>query len=218
MTLAIFDLDHTLLCDDSDNMWGDFIVEQGLVDGPSYSQRNQQFYQDYKNSSLDANAYLTFVAQALSQFEPASLVELHRQFMHEKVMPVILNKGRELLQQHRQQGHVLMIITATNRFITGPIAAELGVDVLIAADLEMKAGRYTGQPKGVPTFKQGKVIRLEQWLSENDSELAGAYFYSDSHNDLPLLELVDNPVAVDPDEKLKAFAEANSIPIISLRD
>lgn len=218
MTLAIFDLDHTLLSDDSDNMWGDFIVEQGLVDEESYAKQNEQFYQDYKTGRLDAIAYLNFVAKPLSQIEPEILSKLHHQFMREKVEPVILAKGLALLDEHRQKGDLLMIITATNRFITGPIAERLGVDVLIAADLEVKEGRYTGKPSGVPTFKEGKVIRLQQWLKDNEQQLEGAYFYSDSHNDIPLLKLVEHPTAVDPDDKLREFAKQQKMPVITLRD
>jgi HAD superfamily hydrolase (TIGR01490 family) len=218
MTLAIFDLDHTLLSDDSDNMWGDFIVERGLVDGPSYSEKNERFHQDYKNGCLDARQYLSFVAEPLSRQKPEALAELHREFMLEKINPVILQKGRVLLEKHRQQGHLLMIITATNRFVTAPIAEALGVDVLIAAELAMEHGRYTGQPCGTPTLGEGKVIRLKEWLEEHDEDLTGAYFYSDSHNDIPLLKVVDNPVAVDPDDTLRQFAEENAMPLMSLRD
>lgn len=218
MALAIFDLDNTLISGDSDNLWGDFIVEQGLVDEKSYAQQNEKFFQDYKMGSLDAIAYLNFVAKPLSNLEAATLKNLHKQFMQEKIEPVVLAKGLALVDKHRQKGDLLMIITATNRFITEPIAKRLGVDVLLAADLEMKDGRYTGKPTGVPTFKEGKVVRLKQWVKENDEQLSGACFYSDSHTDIPLLELVDHPVVVDPDDKLRAFAEHSGMPIISLRE
>lgn len=218
MTLAIFDLDHTLICEDSDNMWGEFVCAQGLVDAEQYGKKNEQFYQDYKDGSLDAQAYLRFVAEPLSRLSMDQLAVLHQQFMLERVMAVMQEKAQALLQKHRDQNHTLMIITATNHFITQPIAEFLKVDYLLAAELEIKDGHYTGEPFGVPTFKEGKVIRLQQWLEENKRSIDGAYFYSDSHNDLPLLKLVEHPVAVDPDDTLRQYAIEHDMPIISLRD
>lgn len=217
MPLAIFDLDNTLLGDDSDYLWGQFIIEQGLVDEESYSEGNERFYQDYVRGDLDIYAYLAFVAEPLKRYSQAQLDSLHQQFMAAKIEPVILEKGRELLAEHRRQGHQLMIITATNSTITAPIAKALGVEVLLAPELEVVDGYITGEVIGTPTFQQGKVSRLQQWLAQHGGDLGGAFFYSDSHNDLPLLKVVDNPVAVDPDDTLRAYAQANGMPIISLR-
>lgn len=217
MTLAIFDLDNTLIADDSDNLWGEFIVEQGLVDPDSYGSANDQFYEDYKSGSLNIFAYLEFVAQALSGFDEQELEVLHAKFMEEKINAVMLPKAEALLESHKAKGHTVMIITATNTFITEPIAKALGVDIILGADLERINGRFTGKVVGIPTFKEGKVKRLNQWLSEKNESMEGAYFYSDSHNDLPLLEIVENPVAVDPDETLLLAAKDKGFSVISLR-
>lgn len=218
MTLAIFDLDNTLIGGDSDNLWGQFVCERGLVDAEDFAARNEQFYQDYKNGSLDIDAYLRFALSSLAG-HPRELIDAwHREFMRTKIEPLLLPQAGQLLADHRQRGHQLLIITATNEFITRPIAELLGVSELIACEGEIVDGRYTGEPRGIPSFHAGKVTRLRQWLAKHDADLAGAFFYSDSHNDLPLLELVDNPVAVDPDDKLRARALAQGWPVISLRD
>lgn len=217
MKLAIFDLDNTLLGDDSDYLWGRFLVEQQLVDGEIYERENQRFYDEYKGGTLDIREFLAFSLEPLSRLEPPQLKELHARFMAEKITPVMLPAAAELLARHRAQGDYLLIITATNRFVTGPIAEALGVDDLLASDPEMVDGRYTGQVEGTPCFREGKVTRLEQWLKKNGLNLAHSYFYSDSHNDLPLLEMVSQPVAVDPDETLAAHAKTKGWPIITLR-
>lgn len=217
MTLAIFDLDNTLIGDDSDNLWGEFIVEQGLVDSKSYGNSNERFYEDYKTGNLDIFAYLEFVAKALAGFDEKELEVLHAKFMEEKIEAVMLPKAEALLASHKAKGHTVMIITATNTFITRPIAKALGVDIILGADLEKIDGRFTGKVVGIPTFKEGKVTRLNQWMAENNEVLKGAYFYSDSHNDLPLLEIVENPIAVDPDEKLLLAAQEKGFRVISLR-
>lgn len=218
MTLAIFDLDNTLIAGDSDNLWGQFVCERGLVDAEDFAARNEQFFQDYKRGSLDIDAYLRFALSSIAGRSREELDSWHREFMHTMIEPLLLPQAVELLADHRRRGHQLLIITATNEFITRPIAELLGVSELIACEGEIVEGRYTGEPRGIPSYHAGKVTRLQQWLQGRDMDLVGSFFYSDSHNDLPLLELVDNPVAVDPDDILRARAELEDWPIISLRD
>lgn len=217
MTLAIFDLDNTLLAGDSDHAWGEFLVARGLVDGAWYKARNDGFYADYCRGALDILAYSEFVFSVLARETPATLAAWHRDFMAEKVAGMILPKGRALLARHREQGHRLLIITATNRFITAPIAAELGVTDLLATEPEVRDGRYTGKVAGVPCYQAGKIERLQQWLEEHGESAEGCWFYSDSRNDIPLLEFVAHPVAVDPDEALRSHAGRRGWPILSLR-
>jgi HAD superfamily hydrolase (TIGR01490 family) len=219
MALAIFDLDNTLLAGDSDHAWGEFLAERGWVDAVSYRAGNDRFYADYCRGELDVIAYNEFVLAVLAKETLATLAAWHSEFMKEKINAMILPKGRELLAKHREQGHRLLIITATNRFITAPIAAELGIarDDLIATEPEMKAGRYTGHVAGIPCYQHGKIERMQQWLAEHQESAAGAWFYSDSRNDIPLLEFVTHPVAVDPDEALRAHAASNSWAVLSLR-
>ncbi len=217
MALAIFDLDNTLLNGDSDYLWGQFLVEQGIVDGPSYERENQRFYDEYKAGTLDIFEFLHFGLRPLAEHDMATLNAWHRQFMAEKIAPIMLPQAKELLQKHRSQGDFLLIITATNRFVTAPIAEAFGVDEMLATDPEIRDGRYTGEVEGTPCFQQGKVTRLNQWLAQNGRNLADSWFYSDSHNDLPLLELVDHPVAVDADETLSDHAKQRGWQQISLR-
>lgn len=217
MTLAIFDLDNTLLAGDSDHAWGEYLVEQGHVDGVWYKSENDRFYSDYCRGELDVIAYSEFVFSVLAREDADTLAAWHAGFMAQKVAQMILPKGRELLARHREAGHRLLIITATNRFITGPIARELGVDELIATEPEMKSGRYTGKVAGIPCYQHGKIDRLQEWLNLNNESAEGCWFYSDSRNDIPLLEFATHPVAVDPDEALRAHAAANSWPVMSLR-
>ncbi|MDZ7803014.1 HAD family hydrolase [Thiohalophilus sp.] len=218
MALAIFDLDNTLLNGDSDYLWGRFLAEQGRVDGETYERENHRFYEEYKSGQLDIREFLAFSLRPLSEIPPSQLNELHRQFMAREIRPRITPAARALLDKHRARDDFLLIITATNRFITGPIAEELGVDDLLATDPEQVDGRYTGQVSGIPCFREGKVQRLEQWLKQTGLNLADSWFYSDSHNDLPLLERVPHPVAVDPDETLADHASARGWPILSLRE
>ena len=217
MSLAIFDLDNTLLSIDSDHAWGEFLVEQGAVDPVAYREANERFLADYNAGTLDMAAFLEMALKPLAENTPEQLAAWHQQFMASKIEPHILPKAEELLARHRTKGDTLLIITATNRFITGPIAERLGVDDLIAVEPEMVDGRYTGRVDGVPSYREGKVIRLQAWLEAQDITMDGAWFYSDSHNDLPLLEKVDHPVAVDPDDTLRAHAEAQGWPVVSLR-
>ncbi len=218
MTLAIFDLDNTLLGGDSDHAWGEFLVEEGIVDAGEYQKANDTFYQQYLDGELDIQRYLNFALQPLAQHSMSELLLWRERFMERKVQPMLLHKASALLDQHREQGHTLMIITATNRFVTEPIADLLGVDHLIATEPELVNGRYTGEVAGTPCFQDGKVTRLNDWLAACGESLAGAWFYSDSHNDAPLLGKVDHPVAVDPDPTLKALARDNNWPVMSLRD
>lgn len=217
MKLAIFDLDNTLLFGDSDHMWGQFLIEQGLVQRESYERENDRFYREYRAGTLDIFEFLRFSLRPLAENPLDALLALRHQFVLSKIQPIITPASRALLRQHREAGHTLLIITATNHFITEPIAAALGVDDLIATDPEFKGGRFTGNVAGVPSFREGKVKRLEQWMAKRGANLADSWFYSDSHNDLPLLELVTHPVAVDPDETLMQHARAKGWPVISLR-
>lgn len=215
--LAIFDLDNTLLAGDSDYLWGKFLAGRGMVDPEFYEQENQRFYEEYKAGDLDIFEFLAFSLKPLSDLTPASLASLHQEFMAECIRPIITPAARQLLAKHRTNGDILLIITATNRFITAPIAEELGVPNLLATDPEMVNGRYTGQVAGIPCYREGKVERLQLWLQQTNYNLAESWFYSDSHNDLPLLEMVTHPVAVNPDETLADHAAAKGWPIISLR-
>ena len=217
MTLAIFDLDNTLIAGDSDHLWGQFVCEQALVDSASFARDNERFYRDYQAGNLDIDAYLRFALGPLKGRSPDELAPLHRQFMREKIEPIILPQALRLIDSHRRQGHRLLVITATNHFITRPIVDALGIADLLACEAEISDGRYTGEPTGIPSYHSGKVLRLQAWLQQQQLALAGSWFYSDSHNDLPLLEQVDYAVAVDPDPTLKARARESSWPIISLR-
>ena len=215
--LALFDLDNTLLGGDSDHAWGDYLCERGILDAIAYKARNDAFYQDYLAGRLNITDYLNFSMEILGRTEMPQLEQWHREFMRDCVEPIILAKGEALLAEHREAGDKLLIITATNRFITAPIATRLGVETLLATECEMADGRYTGRTTDVPCFKEGKVTRLNRWLADNGLNLNDSYFYSDSMNDLPLLEQVTRPFAVDPDPNLRAEAEKRDWPVISLR-
>ena len=217
MRLALFDLDNTLLAGDSDHSWGEFLCQRGLVDAAEYQARNDAFYADYCAGKLDVVAYQNFSQAILGRTDMAQLAQWHREFMAEVIEPIILAKGEALLAQHRAAGDKLVIITATNRFVTGPIAERLAVDTLLATECGMQDGRYTGQITGIPCYQDGKVTRLNQWLAETGLSLDGSYFYSDSRNDLPLLQVATNPVAVDPDDVLRGIANERGWPVISLR-
>ncbi len=217
MALAIFDLDNTLLAGDSDHAWGEFACEIGLVDVELFGSRNDAFYQDYLDGQLDIQAYLRHALAPIAGQSLAQAAEWHQQFMRSKIEPMVLAAGLELIEQHRLRGDTLMIITATNRFITAPIAERLGVPHLLACDVEIRDGHYTGEPEGIPTYAAGKVVALEAWLAESGLDLEGSCFYSDSHNDIPLLEAVERAVAVDPDERLRRHAGNRGWEIISLR-
>ena len=218
MPLALFDLDNTLIAGDSDHGWGEFLVGKKIVDADYYKQMNDQFYQDYQNGRLDMSAYLEFSLAPLGKLSHVELKQLHSQFMEEVIEPLWLTKAETLLQKHRDSGDTLMIITSTNRFVVEPICNKLGVEHLIATELEQKNDQYTGQVSGIPSYKEGKVTRLNQWLEQSGLDMAGSSFYSDSINDLPLLEIVDHPVTVDPCSQLRVVALQRGWDIISLRD
>lgn len=218
MPLAIFDLDNTLIAGDSDYSWGEFLVRHNQVDPERYRAMNEKFYRDYEEGRLDIHEYLAFALRPLAEIPPETLAALHRQFMEEVVAPMWLPRAVALLQQHRARGDYLLVITSTNRFVVDPICQKLGVDDLIATEPAADDRGYTGEVAGIPAFREGKVARLRQWLEENGGSLEGSCFYSDSINDLPLLEIVDSPVAVDPDAALARIAGERDWPIISLRD
>jgi HAD superfamily hydrolase (TIGR01490 family) len=217
MALALFDLDNTLLDGDSDYLWGCFLAEHGIVDAEAYESENQRFYDQYLEGSLDIHEFLRFQLKPLASHKRAQLEAWREQYLVEKIDPILLPHARALLDKHRAQGDQLLIITATNRFITEPIAKRYGVDQLLATEPEIVAGEYTGAVNGTPCFQTGKVEQLHNWLEKENQTLEGSWFYSDSHNDLPLLEQVEHPVAVDPDDKLKSHARAMGWPITSLR-
>lgn len=218
MALAIFDLDNTLLDGDSDYLWGQFLAQQGRVDANFYEKENQRFYDEYVDGTLDIFEFLEFSLAPLSQMSMNELTELHNQFMDKYIRPAITNKSRALIQKHISSKDTLLIITATNLFITAPIAEELGIKNILATEPEIVNNQYSGKVFGTPCFREGKVERLKDWLKETGGNLADSCFYSDSHNDLPLLEMVIKPVAVDPDETLRSHAEMKGWDIISLKD
>jgi HAD superfamily hydrolase (TIGR01490 family) len=218
MRLALFDLDNTLLGGDSDHAWGDYLCQRGILDGAAYKTRNDAFYQDYLAGTLNLTDYLNFSLEILGRTAREQLDEWHRDFMRDCVEPMILPKAVELIARHRDAGDTLVVITATNRFVTAPIVERLGIETLLATECEVVDGRYTGKTTDVPCFREGKVTRLNRWLQENNFSLDDSYFYSDSMNDLPLLEQVTHAVAVDPDENLRAQAALRGWPVISLRD
>ncbi|MCX4186366.1 HAD family hydrolase [Methylophaga sp. OBS4] len=218
MALAIFDLDNTLLGGDSDFLWGRYLCENGIVDADAYRRANEHYYQQYLEGSLDIYEFLEFVFKPLASHSLGQLYEWRENYLQQKIKPIILPAAKALIAQHRAKGDTLLIITATNSFITSPIAEMLAIEHLIATEPELIDGRYTGHVAGIPSFHQGKVDRLKQWLVEQNQDLQGSIFYSDSHNDLPLLELVDTAVAVDPDPKLQAVAQQRGWKILSLRE
>ncbi|MCS5582236.1 MAG: HAD-IB family hydrolase [Pseudomonadales bacterium] len=218
MPLTIFDLDETLIAADSDHEWGQFVVDKGLVDAQKHKKKNDDFYEQYKAGQLDIDEYLQFSCSVLTQYSIEDLHRFRSEFVAQRILPIILDKAQDLVKKHRELGDTLLVITSTMEFVTRPIVDEFGIDILIAPDPEIVSNRYTGRIVGVPSFAAGKVTRLKQWLANRQDSLEGSSFYSDSHNDLPLLRLVDNPVAVDPDPILREKAEENQWPIISLRD
>lgn len=217
MTLALFDLDNTLLAGDSDHSWGEYLISKGLVDAKEYGKANDAFYEDYKNGTLDIVAYQEFALAALIPLTPEQRDQLHNEFMRTIIAPMMLPQAQALVEKHRNLGHTLVIITATNSFVTGPIAQSLGIDTLLATEPEIVNQMFTGKITGVPCFQEGKITKLNAWLKSKKHSLEGAWFYSDSANDLPLLKLVDNPVAVDADDRLLSYAREHNWPCISLR-
>jgi HAD superfamily hydrolase (TIGR01490 family) len=215
--LALFDLDNTLLAGDSDFEWGQFLIEQGVLDREVYEARNEEFFAQYKAGTLDIYEFLDFQLKPLSRHPRTVLETWHREFMTRKILPIVRDSARELVERHR--GDLRAIITATNSFVTGPIATAFGVEHLIATEPEERDGEFTGQVTDIPCFREGKVQRLEAWLETQGRSLDSfeqSWFYSDSLNDLPLLAKVTHAVAVDPDDTLRAHAQAHGWPVISL--
>jgi len=217
MKLALFDLDNTLLEGDSDVEWAQFLIEEGVLHPEQYHAKNQWFAERYKDGTLDIQEFLDFQLKPLSEHERERLDAWHEDFMQRKIRPIIRGKAMDLLASHSDA--VRAIVTATNRFITMPIALELGIDNLVATDIEELDGRFTGRPLGTPCFREGKIQRVNEWLASLGRRLADyeSWFYSDSLNDMPLLERVDHPVAVDPDPTLWAYARERGWDIISLK-
>ena len=221
MRLALFDLDNTLLAGDSDHAWGRFLAEVGAVDAESYTRANDDFYAQYLAGTLDIYEFCRFVFQPLVAHPLPRLEQWRGAFLRERIQPMIAPGAAKLLAQHRAAGDTLLIITATNSFVTRPIADLLGVDNLIATEPEFRDGRYTGELAATPCFQEGKIERLRDWLRDRGEPLqamANACFYSDSRNDIPLLEAVGEPVAVDADPALAAHARQRGWPHISLRE
>jgi len=217
MKLVLFDLDNTLLAGDSDFEWAQFLIEQGVLDREVYEARNQSFYDQYKAGTLDIHEFLDFQLKPLSRHPRAQLDAWHREFMAQKILPIIRDSARNLVASHADA--LRAVITATNSFVTAPIVREFGIEHLIATEPEEKNGSFTGKVTGVPCFREGKVARLESWLASRGANLGAfeaSWFYSDSLNDLPLLERVTNPVAVDPDDTLRTHAERHGWPVITL--
>lgn len=217
MQLAIFDLDNTLIGGDSDYLWGEYLCEHGHIDDHDHRHAHRQYYEDYKAGKLDIHDFLRFQFKPLAENALADLERWRQDYLETKIRPIMLPRAQELIEDHRQRGHELLIITATNRFITEPIAAALGIKSLIASEPRFEAGRYTGEIEGIPSYREGKVQRMHEWLQARGETSCEQWFYSDSHNDLPLLEAVDHPVAVDPDDMLRQTAEERGWPVISLR-
>ena len=219
MELALFDLDNTLLSGDSDYEWAQFLVERGVLERAEYEAKNDRFFLQYKEGTLDIHEFLEFQLAPLAHTPREKLDEWHGEFMRTRIAPIIRTKGKELVRRHLRDNHLCVIVTSTNAFIAGPIARAFGVDHLLATELEVEDGRFTGKPSGVPCFREGKVTRLAEWLGSQGRTLASfsaSWFYSDSQNDLPLLERVTNPVAVNPDEILRREASARGWHVVSL--
>ncbi|HWH40792.1 MAG TPA: HAD family hydrolase [Usitatibacter sp.] len=215
--LVLFDLDNTLLESDSDHAWAQFLIEEGVLDAAHYKAKNDWFYECYMNGTLDIHEFLDFQLKPIANVPREQLDRWHAEFMHRKIRPMIFPHAKALIESHADA--LTAIVTATNRFITEPIAAELGIPNLLATEIEEVDGFFTGKPSGTPNFREGKIQRVNDWLAEMGHSLADfeSWFYSDSRNDLPLLEKVDHPVAVDPDSTLRAEAEKRGWPIISLK-
>lgn len=220
MNLALFDLDNTLLAGDSDFEWAQFLISKGVLDREVHEARNLAFYEDYKAGTLDIYAFLKFQLAPLARHDRRQLDAWHREFMATRILPLITPSARQLVARHRDDGDLCVMVTATNSFVTGPICREFGIPHLIATVPACEDGRFTGAPRGIPAFKEGKITRLNLWFEEMGlwwGAFEHSTFYSDSHNDLPLLERVTHPVAVDPDDTLRAHAAARGWPILSLR-
>lgn len=220
MNLALFDLDNTILAGDSDYNWSRFLIQEGYLDGAIHAEKNEKFYADYKAGTLDIYAFVEFQFKPLARNPRTVLNQLLKKYVEEVIKPMITEKARALVKRHQDEGDLIIVITATNSFITKPIAELFGIENLIGTDPEEKEGEFTGKVSGLPSFKEGKVTRLEAWLKGKNLSLASfekSYFYSDSHNDLPLMQKVTHPVAVDSDDILSEYAKSKGWPQISLR-
>jgi HAD superfamily hydrolase (TIGR01490 family) len=221
--LALFDLDHTLLPIDSDHEWGRFLVKIGVVDAEYYASENERFYSDYKAGRLDIFGFLNFALKPLSEHSRSQLNEWHDQFMEEVILKEIKTNALDLVKHHQDQGHLCCVVTATNSFVTRPIVKKFGIEHLVATEPEVignpLTGNFTGKVSGIPNFKEGKVTRVEHWLKDRNlswGNLSNSYFYSDSINDLPLMEKVMQAKPTNPDEKLRQVAIERSWPILEL--
>jgi HAD superfamily hydrolase (TIGR01490 family) len=220
LNLALFDLDNTILAGDSDYNWSRFLIQEGYLDGAIHAEKNEKFYADYKAGTLDIYAFVEFQFKPLARNPRTVLNQLLKKYVEEVIKPMITEKARALVKKHQDEGDLIIVITATNSFITKPIAELFGIENLIGTDPEEKEGEFTGKVSGLPSFKEGKVTRLEAWLKGKNLSLASfekSYFYSDSHNDLPLMQKVTHPVAVDSDDVLSEYAQSKGWPQISLR-
>lgn len=217
MSLAIFDLDNTLIADDSDYLWGKFLVSLGVVNKSYYEQKNLQFYRDYQQGNLDIYQFLNFSLKPLADNSIEQLFSWREQFIQTIIKPILLPSAHKLIAQHKVRGDTLLVITATNKFIAEPIVNLYGIDNLLATIPEFCNGRFTGKASGTPCFQAGKVKLLSNWLKTSQHNLTDSWFYSDSHNDLPLLKKVANPIAVDCDQKLAQYAQKAGWTSISLR-
>jgi HAD superfamily hydrolase (TIGR01490 family) len=220
VNLTLFDLDNTLLAGDSDYEWGQFLVDRGVLDRDTYEAQNAAYYEQYKAGTLDIHEYLGFALRPLAAHSAADLDRWHAEFMRARILPMIPEAARRLVRSHLDAGELCAIVTATNSFVTAPIAREFGVAHLIATEPESADGRFTGRVLGTPCFREGKIQRVDEWLAALGGRLEDfptSTFYSDSHNDLPLLARVTRPVAVDPDAQLETEAKARGWRILSLR-
>jgi HAD superfamily hydrolase (TIGR01490 family) len=218
--LALFDLDNTLLAGDSDYEWGQFLVDRGVLDRDSYEAQNAAYFEQYKAGTLDIHEYLGFALRPLAEHSPEELARWHEDFMRTRIAPMIGEPARALVRKHVARGDLCAIVTATNSFVTAPIAHAFGIAHLIATEPESRDGRFTGRVLGTPCFREGKIARLEEWMAQqgwNWSSFANTTFYSDSLNDLPLLARVKNPIAVNPDDTLRQHAEQHGWKVISLK-
>lgn len=220
MDLVLFDLDNTLLAGDSDFEWAQFLISKGVLDKEVHEARNQVFYDQYKAGTLDIFEFLDFQLKPLARHSRAQLDAWHREFMDTRIRPIMTPQARALVKSKLDAGAIVAVVTATNSFVTGPIVRAFGIPHLIATVPAQENGAFTGKPRGTPAFKSGKIERVEGWLESLGlwwDSFENSSFYSDSHNDLPLMNMVRNPVAVDPDDTLRAHAIAQSWPVISLR-
>ena len=219
MQLALFDLDHTLLTGDSDYEWTQYLVSKGIVDRTTHEARNAEVYEQYKAGTMDIHEFLDFQLRPLADHTRADLEAWHADFMETQIRPRLSQKARELVRKHLDAGDICAMVTATNSFVTGPIARELGIPHLIATIPAQENGRFTGKPRGLPSFREGKIARVDAWLESMGlwwNNFQRSWFYSDSHNDLPLLLRVTDPVVVDPDATLRAYAENAGWPTLSI--